>query len=326
MAHVFGIIICALVLCLYSSNGHPVEQQSVRDDRVGDGQVPIIYDETPSADASSIAEQSNKSQQFIYPESSDGQTSANYVSKQLERNVDFPDDVEKTSLPLEMTTQRDEALTGANESEPCTTTVDQDGAIQYAPHVDNITSTTSRPFREPENLLLPSMDSTGKPECLRSPTDTYCETVPNYPKMELKTDIHLSPSEFRELFGVKEIDGRKMYQDEASAEERVCRPIPKLIYPQMARNQAKQWLYIVNDVEYTQAVVSEVCEKENKPCAYLDHNLPPGMYSRCRQKYAYRRLLAIHPTEKRTYTDTFQFPSCCACYVKSPVFGRSKEE
>lgn len=80
-------------------------------------------------------------------------------------------------------------------------------------------------------------------------------------RAELKKDIHLSPIEFRELFGVKEIDGRKMYQDEEDVnEERVCRRTPKVIYPQMARNQAKQWVYVVNDVEYIQAVVSEVCE------------------------------------------------------------------
>jgi hypothetical protein len=187
--------------------------------------------------------------------------------------------------------------------------------------------TSSKPLREPNGILIPSIDAAGRPLCLSDPSDTFCENVSDYPKAALKKDIHLSPIEFRELFGVKEIDGRKMYQDEEDVnEERVCRRTPKVIYPQMARNQAKQWVYVVNDVEYIQAVVSEVCEKPDKPCAYLDHALPPGMYSSCRQKFAYRRLLAIHPTEKRTYTDTFQFPSCCACYVKSPGFGRSGDE
>lgn len=79
-------------------------------------------------------------------------------------------------------------------------------------------------------------------------------------RAELKKDITFTPGEFRELFGVKEIDGRKMYQDEESNEERVCRRVPKVIYPQMARNKDKQWVYVVNDVEYVQAVVSEVCE------------------------------------------------------------------
>lgn len=77
---------------------------------------------------------------------------------------------------------------------------------------------------------------------------------------DLKRDIQLSPLEFREFFGTNQIDGRKMYQDEETSEERVCRRVPKVIYPQMAKNQAKQWVYVVNDVEYVQAVVSEVCE------------------------------------------------------------------
>ena len=42
-----------------------------------------------------------------------------------------------------------------------------------------------------------------------------------------------------------------------------------------------------------------------------------GMSSMCKQKYSYKRLLALHPTEKRTYPDAFRFPSCCSCYIKT---------
>lgn len=55
--------------------------------------------------------------------------------------------------------------------------------------------------------------------------------------------------------------------------------------------------------------------KPGKPCTHLE-NLPMGMYSRCKQKYSYKRLLALHPTEKRTYPEAFKFPSCCSCYIK----------
>ena len=49
------------------------------------------------------------------------------------------------------------------------------------------------------------------------------------------------------------------------------------------------------------------------------------MYSICKQKYSYKRLLALHPTEKRTYPDAFKFPSCCSCYIKylDDYLGRS---
>ncbi len=64
--------------------------------------------------------------------------------------------------------------------------------------------------------------------------------------------------------------------------------------------------------------------KPGKPCTHLE-NLPMGMYSRCKQKYSYKRLLALHPTEKRTYPEAFKFPSCCSCYIKyhDDYVGRS---
>lgn len=204
---------------------------------------------------------------------------------------------------------------------------DDDEDYTDTPNSNN-TVTPSTPFPFPDDhsnaiyrsqVLMPPIDpSSGKPSCISSPDETFCESVNNYPKIDLKKDIKMSMTDFREIFGSESIEGRKTYQDDDDlVEERVCRRIPKIVYPQMARNQANQWVYIVNDVEYVQAVVSEICEREGKPCNYMD-NLPDGTYSRCRQKYSYKKLLAIHPTEQRTYTDTFSFPSCCACYVKGP--------
>lgn len=120
------------------------------------------------------------------------------------------------------------------------------------------------------------------------------------------------------------LNGRKAHYpaDEDPDEERVCSQFVKIIYPQMAKNEEGYWRYVVNDNDYSQAVQAEVCEKQGKPCLHMDH-LPPGSYSLCKQKYSYKRLLALHPTEKRTYSDTFQFPACCVCYVKSPFGSRN---
>lgn len=65
------------------------------------------------------------------------------------------------------------------------------------------------------------------------------------------------------------------------------------------------------------------CRRVGTSCAYLEGNLPHGVTSQCRQKHAYVRLLALHPTEQRAYTDLFQFPSCCTCYIKNPFYGES---
>ncbi len=36
-------------------------------------------------------------------------------------------------------------------------------------------------FRPRTHLLLPDLDSTGRPRCLTVPNDTFCESVTNYP-------------------------------------------------------------------------------------------------------------------------------------------------
>lgn len=76
----------------------------------------------------------------------------------------------------------------------------------------------------------------------------------------MKKEVNLSDTKFHEYFGSSEIDGRKSYIDDDITEERVCKSRSKLIYPKMAKNQANQWIYVVNDVEYAQAVVAEICE------------------------------------------------------------------
>ena len=82
-----------------------------------------------------------------------------------------------------------------------------------------------------------------------------------YSKTLIKTEMDLSQEQFNDIFGEK-IDGRAqpLPQESENNEESVCRKVPRVIYPQMAKNQANQWIYVVNEVEYTQAVVAEICE------------------------------------------------------------------
>jgi len=81
-----------------------------------------------------------------------------------------------------------------------------------------------------------------------------------YSRTIVKNEIDFTPQQFNDIFGLKEIDGRKSYVEDDENEESVCRKVPRVIYPQMAKNQANQWVYVVNEVEYTQAVVAEICE------------------------------------------------------------------
>lgn len=41
--------------------------------------------------------------------------------------------------------------------------------------------------------------------------------------------------------------------------------------------------------------------------------LPNNYVSRCEQKYVQKRLIALDASGERLYSDTFWFPSCCAC-------------
>jgi len=165
------------------------------------------------------------------------------------------------------------------------------------------------------HILAPS----GTPDCANSSHATFCESVSSYPERILRKEVKLSPIEFREFFGQISIDGRKSYADDETTEEKICRQVTKFIYPRLAKNKDNVWVYVVNDLqEYPQSVIIELCESEGEACRFIDDKLPLGEYSHCRQKYSTKKLLAIHPTEKRTYAETFRFPSCCACYIKRP--------
>lgn len=65
------------------------------------------------------------------------------------------------------------------------------------------------------------------------------------------------------MFGANElkgIDARKSYTDDDYFGERICNGVRKVIYPKMAKNENKRWLYIVNDeAEFRQHVVTELC-------------------------------------------------------------------
>lgn len=139
----------------------------------------------------------------------------------------------------------------------------------YSPTDDSSTLEDTFTSPSPDLLYRPSaltpeinLNSGGTPDCLSKTSDSYCESVSDYPSIDLRKEIKMSPNEFREMFGQTVMDGRKSYvDDESGDEERVCRRIPRIIYPRMARSSANnQWLFIVNDAEYTQPVIIEQCE------------------------------------------------------------------
>lgn len=59
-------------------------------------------------------------------------------------------------------------------------------------------------------------------------------------------------------------------------------------------------------IKYSSSVCSNLCQ------------LPNGYSSRCEQKYVQKRLIALNADGTNLYTDTFWFPSCCACTIAGP--------
>lgn len=70
-------------------------------------------------------------------------------------------------------------------------------------------------------------------------------------------------------------------------------------------NQIIFTLFHINS--YRSTVCSNIC------------SLPNGYSSRCEQKYVQKRLIALNAEGTNLYTDTFWFPSCCACTIAPPT-------
>ncbi|XP_013779330.2 protein spaetzle 5-like isoform X1 [Limulus polyphemus] len=186
----------------------------------------------------------------------------------------------------------------------------------------------SSSFVFPDDLvLLPPVDNSGIPLCARMTNSTFCENVEDYPYRHISEAVQSLPEDV--LYMLLEttdvgIQGRSPPSFKDFSEDPICTPVMKTFKPKVGENNDKKWLYIVNDIKIEQFVTSETCFEEGKSCGYIDGNLPFGYRSQCRQRYAYKRLLAVHPKKKTTFLDSFPFPSCCTCFVKFPPEFRRK--
>ncbi|XP_022242117.1 protein spaetzle 5-like isoform X2 [Limulus polyphemus] len=181
-----------------------------------------------------------------------------------------------------------------------------------------------------DNLLEPSVDDTGVPLCAQKTKSTFCETVEDYPALRVYEAVNSLPGDVLQMLLEKlssEVQGRTKFSADDLTDEPICTSMLNTFKPQVGENIKKKWLYIVNNVEVEQFVTSETCSEDGNPCRYVKDNLPFGYSSQCKQKYAYKNLLAIHPKKKSTFLDSFPFPSCCSCFIKlPPEFRRKKPE
>ena len=107
--------------------------------------------------------------------------------------------------------------------------------------------------------------------------------------------------------------------------------VERYVTPRAARNKNLQWRLIVNQdtsgntssregAEYlrgVQVVRVGQCVRPGRRCAGAAQGPRYGQESECRQLYLDTRLVARSPDTGALTTDTFSFPSCCACHLRN---------
>ncbi|XP_023220899.1 protein spaetzle 5-like isoform X2 [Centruroides sculpturatus] len=158
------------------------------------------------------------------------------------------------------------------------------------------------------------------------PRDTYCETVSNYPLKEILGAVN--GSFFRSL-GRREgdrpaVESRRRPTEADSEETRVCRVNRRLVFPKAAKDKNGIWRFLIDDERaYRQPVLIEKCGDEGGPCSAIQDNLGPGFKTRCAQKYISKLMMAFDENSLRPFSEDFQFPVACVCYVRNRFYPLS---
>jgi len=99
-------------------------------------------------------------------------------------------------------------------------------------------------------------------------------------------------------------------------ESRACDNRKGTVYPKKAKNIEGEFVFIVNDDQYRQAVEIEQCLGEGEVC--LTDSDAPLPTTVCRQKFATYRMYVINQEGRQVY-DSFSLPSACLCHHKSDL-------
>lgn len=171
-------------------------------------------------------------------------------------------------------------------------------------------------FPEEEHRpLAPSIDKSGKPYCALNNSLAFCEDVPDYPTNEIIGALSKLSGDALDIVFSVGIKGKTPLNTEDLTEEAICSSETRTFKPKAGKTLSEDWVYVVNNIRYEQLVTAEICRDEGKPCNHIQGNLPSGFQSVCRQRFAFKSLLAIKPVSQEPYKEDFRFPSCCICYV-----------
>ncbi|XP_012283533.1 neurotrophin 1 [Orussus abietinus] len=142
---------------------------------------------------------------------------------------------------------------------------------------------------------------------------TFCEEVSYYPHDYVKTAlrIHEDLKYLSHADAVVDVVQRIDSHDEYP----LCDSTQIVVYPKSAENKDKEWLFILNQDNFTQGVQIEQCLNPNKECRGTSSPVASGHKMTCKQKYIYRQMAAI-ASNGSVVTQQFRLPSSCCCHIK----------
>jgi len=182
-------------------------------------------------------------------------------------------------------------------------------SVDSSPDADAVRFPGSANFRSDPLIISP---------CPKG--ENFCDGIDDYPNNVNVDDGLLS----------NELIKQKIFDDKykppintrfGGGEKRACAVKKNVVYPKKAKNSKGQFVFIVNDNQYRQAVEIEQCLNEDQTCL-TDDDAPYSRSTLCKQKYATYKFYAINSDREQVY-DSFSLPSACLCHYKSPNSFRS---
>nr|XP_012144355.1 PREDICTED: protein spaetzle isoform X1 [Megachile rotundata]XP_012144356.1 PREDICTED: protein spaetzle isoform X1 [Megachile rotundata]XP_012144357.1 PREDICTED: protein spaetzle isoform X1 [Megachile rotundata]XP_012144358.1 PREDICTED: protein spaetzle isoform X1 [Megachile rotundata] len=157
----------------------------------------------------------------------------------------------------------------------------------------------------PSGKSLPSQASKCK-------NKTYCEVTPYYPTDIVINALQENPH-LRNYENNDEVDILKEDKDVLD-EEPLCLSLEQVVFPKSGETKNLEWRYIVNHENFKQSVRIETCLEKGQKCRVIG-SFAEGYYTKCKQKFIYRQLMAVSANGS-IYQESFRFPASCCCHVE----------
>lgn len=216
----------------------------------------------------------------------------------MERTIKFPIE-ERKNLESPMLLPRN--LSRATSIE--------DTTFRFPDELDHLPKYQKTPV-----VFAPKLSKRAIPSCAKG--STFCETIDDYPEDHINNILQNKLDEFKSFIGTDIVkESGITHKIDGVDENTLCASYEHLAFPKAAENSEDKWFYVVNQDSYKQGIRIESClETNGQACAFTDQ-FPLGYKTVCKQKFIYRKLLAVDD-KGEPITDNFKLPSCCSCVVK----------